>query len=158
MIARRAVLAALLTLVAPGASAQPDPTSELLRLINAQRRQAGLKALAPDPRLQRAAAEQAADLARRDRLDHTNGAGEDLGARLARVGYAWRTAAENIAGGAADAAEVLALWLASDGHRRNLLLPEIETAGIGQLGDGERRVWVLIVAWAAGSGSIAPTR
>lgn len=107
MIARRAVLAALLLLPPLCAQAQPEPPAELLRQVNTQRTQAGLGALGLDPRLERVAAEHAADLARRDRLDHRNGAGEDLGRRLARVGYAWRIAAENVARGGIHAHEVL---------------------------------------------------
>lgn len=158
MIARRAVLAALFGCLASHAQAQSGVEEELLRQINAQRAQAGLGPLALDARLQRVAAQHAVDLARRDRLDHANGAGENLGARLARVGYVWRVAAENVALGSANAAEVVALWLASDGHRRNLLVAEADSAGIAQAGSGERRFWVLIVARAANAGSIAPTR
>jgi uncharacterized protein YkwD len=136
-----------LTVTGAGHAAGPDATAtRLLGAVNALRFAAGVEPLRPDARLACAAGRHAADNARRGALDHTGADGADLAARLARVGYPYRMAAENLALSAGDPEEVVALWRTSPGHHRNLLQPLARMAGIGRTTRDSRQVWVLIVA------------
>ena len=126
----------------PGAAAA---RATALAQINAERRAAGLAALAPSAALQRAAQSQACDNAARDQISHVGADGSDLRTRLARVGYGPRVAAENTYMGGADPAATVGFWMRSAGHRSNILLPAAREAGLG-LADGARRHWVMVAA------------
>ena len=43
----------------------------------------------------------------------------------------WRTIGENIAGGYTTAQDAVAAWMASEGHRANILNADFEEAGVG---------------------------
>jgi uncharacterized protein YkwD len=49
---------------------------------------------------------------------------------LSRYGISYRLYAENIAQGA-DAYRIHAMWMASAGHRANILNPQLNRVGIG---------------------------
>jgi uncharacterized protein YkwD len=106
------------------------------------RRARGLPATAQDARLAALAAAIAADNEVRGRIDHRDGQGRDLAERAAATRVAWRIVAENLAAGAADEDEALALWIASPPHRANLELPAITRHGLGRRG----AYWALLVA------------
>ena len=133
-------------------------TDRVVALVNAHRAAVGLAPVVAQPRLQAAAREQAAVMAANDFLGH-DGPNGALDARLARVGYRFGTAAENVAAGFATPAEVVAGWMASAGHRRNMLNPAVREVGVGYVfvdGDGARvateytSYWALIVAVSRG--------
>ncbi len=88
-------------------------------------------ALAFDERLRCAARNHARDMQQRDFFDHENPDGEQPWDRMERAGYDWQAAGENIAVGQPAPEQVIADWLASDGHCRNLMLPEYEHLGVG---------------------------
>lgn len=117
----------------------------LLRLVNAARAGAGLPALARDPTLSVAAGLHACDLAARGALSHLGRDGADLARRLARQGLNPALAAENIAAGQKSLAEVMSDWMASPGHRANILRPGLTGMGLGLAG-GDRPYWVLVLA------------
>jgi uncharacterized protein YkwD len=141
------VLAVALAPSAGATAAEPGAEAALLAGVNAERGAAGLAPLAPDRRLACAAQAHARDLAGGARFGHTGSDGADLAARLGRVGYAYRTAAENLAAAGADAAEVVELWRDSPGHARNMLSRNARDAGAARFRarDG-RYIWVLVVA------------
>ncbi|MGE0652846.1 MAG: CAP domain-containing protein [Alphaproteobacteria bacterium] len=124
-----------------------EPEAALLAAVNVERAVAGLRPLASERRLACAAEAHARDLAGGARFGHTGSDGGDLAKRLGRVGYAFRTAAENLAAAGASAAEVVALWRASPGHARNMLRRDAHEAGAARARarDG-RYIWVLVVA------------
>ena len=64
-------------------------------------------------------------------LGHTGSDGSSAGDRIDRVGYAWRSFAENAATGQYSPAEVVEGWMNSPGHRANILNPKLEEIGIG---------------------------
>ncbi|MCZ2806414.1 CAP domain-containing protein [Modestobacter sp. VKM Ac-2983] len=68
----------------------------------------------------------------RDSFSHINSEGPDFlaraRARAARIGYA---RAKDIASGQPDAAAVMAAWMASPGHRHNILDCRLVTLGFG---------------------------
>lgn len=125
----------------------PATLATLARRIGETRKAEGLQALMADPRLDRAARHHAEDLARRQSLDHQGSDGTDLAARLIRAGYPYARAGENLAMGSGDPDTILALWLDSPGHRRNLLDAHFTEIGLARAGDADHRaIWVLVLA------------
>ena len=61
---------------------------------------------------------------------HAGKDGSRLPSRIARQGYSYRSAAENIAAGQKSAGEVVTGWLQSSGHRRNILNCGLTETGI----------------------------
>jgi uncharacterized protein YkwD len=117
-----------------------------LQAINEERASKGLAALARDPRLSKAAQSHACDSAARNRMGHEGSDGSTLGDRANRAGYRYREVAENVAQGYPSAASVVQGWMASRGHRRNILMRGAEDAGIGLAvgGTGDLH-WVLVL-------------
>lgn len=121
--------------------------------INAARAAAGLAPLRPHPALVAAATAHAADLIGNGAFDH---AGSDMSLpleRIQRAGLNPRLAAENIAEGQRDAAEVVAGWQGSAGHRENNLHPGHTLIGAAEAVYGRRglvtdghRLWVAVFA------------
>lgn len=71
------------------------------------------------------------DMASRGFFDHVNPEGEDPGIRIARAGYSYFTAGENIAAGQPSPEEAVAGWLDSPGHCVNILSPDFAEIGVG---------------------------
>lgn len=125
-------------------------------LINAERARAGLAPLAFDIDLARAALWKAGHMVVADYFDHFDPPqGRSPGQRARDCGFVGMRTAENIAHGYPIAAEVVAGWMASDGHRANILQPDLTRAGIAasrganghmrwvqQFGDGTARPMV----------------
>jgi uncharacterized protein YkwD len=117
--------------VAPVAQATTLNSSEraLLGAVNEVRTTNGLRPLKLDTTLVRAARDYSATLIRRDVFTH--GA---LGPRLARYGARGPVYGENLAwgkGATATARGIVRGWMASPGHRANLLRPGWTRIGIG---------------------------
>lgn len=121
----------------PGAKPR-DWRADMLRLINAERRKAGAPPLCLNKKLSAAAAAHSADQAARQTLSHVGGDGSNAGTRMDRAGYRWQTWAENVAQGYASVPAVMAGWLASPGHRANLLNPAFRHIGLARAGDAAR--------------------
>ncbi len=122
--------------------------SDILFQVNAARAAHGLPPLHWNARLAEAAAMHAADLQRCGKLAHDGCDGSDLRQRAARAGYAFRRISENLALCPCDAAAVVPLWLASEGHRRNLLDPNVTEMGVDtriDAADLRRQQWVLVM-------------
>lgn len=119
---RRLSSASLFALtLAGGTPAAAGPEDLVLTAVNAARAKAGCGPLEVDPRLAAAATSHARAMADQDFFAHVGKDGSRLSARIARQGYSYRAAAENIAAGQDSAREVVASWLGSAGHRRNIL-------------------------------------
>lgn len=108
----------------------PDLEKEMVKLVNQERKKAGLKPLQVDPRLTTLAEKKAAEMAVKGYLSHkspTYGFPEDM---VTNAGIAWRMCGENLAGNQTleKAHEAL---MNSPGHRANILRPEFTHIGIG---------------------------
>ena len=124
----------------PGADLVPDATNAAkvadatLCLINEQRAAIGAVALSVDGTLSNASTAYAADMVARSFFDHQTPDGVTLDTRLARVGYSYELAGENIAWGEAVLAtpgQIVKAWMHSDGHRTNILGPDFRQVGLG---------------------------
>lgn len=104
---------------------------EMLARVNAERREAGLSLLLPDPRLDAAAQRHAEDMLARSYYSHSSPEGNSPGSRVRESGYAPRLVAENIARGPFTVQEAMDNWMASRDHRGNLLHPGFLHLGVG---------------------------
>jgi uncharacterized protein YkwD len=105
-------------------------TSALVQAINGARSANGLPPLQVDARLASAAQGQSTFLASVGRLDHAGPDGSNVLTRLIRLGFRGHMVGEDLAAGMGPAATVRA-WLASPGHRMNLLEPHFRRLGVG---------------------------
>lgn len=105
----------------------------------------GLPALSPDPKLERAALRQAGYMAGSGRMAHDTGWRRGFAERMKRDGVD-APAAENLAHGRMEISRVFEMWMASSGHRRNMLDPRFGRYGLAYAGakDG-RRYWALVL-------------
>lgn len=117
-------------------------------LINAYRREKGLKPLKLNSELTSAAKEHSRDLAKWDRISHYGSDGSNPWDRVKRAGYKARLAAENVGTGQVTFEEVLKGWKESDGHNKNLLLGDADHMGIALVQDPKtefKSFWTLVV-------------
>jgi uncharacterized protein YkwD len=106
----------------PADPAEPaDVSDPLVKAHNARRSKAGLPPLFPNARLDAAATGHARDMAERLKMSHRGGDGSSPFDRIERQGYRYREAGENVAYGFDDVESVMAGWMKSPGHRRNIL-------------------------------------
>ena len=109
-----------------------DPAFRVVELTNAERARAGLSPLAYHPNLAQAAQAYAAILAQGTCFAHTCGPVPDFATRATNAGYTgWTALAENIAGGQRTPEAVVAAWMASPGHRANILNGAYTEIGVG---------------------------
>ncbi len=107
-------------------------TSRVLDLTNAERANAGLPPLTLSPELQDAAQSYSDVLASSGCFAHTCGPMPDFSSRDEAAGYTdWTSLGENIAFGYATPEDVVAGWMASPGHRANILSPNFTEIGVG---------------------------
>ncbi|MEU8227852.1 CAP domain-containing protein [Kribbella sp. NPDC048915] len=104
---------------------------QVLEYTNQIREQQGCRPLRLDSALVEAAGRHASDMVRRHYMDHTNPEGQGPGDRMAAAGYRGSSWGENIAAGYDSAQKVVAAWMRSDGHRKNILNCRFTTIGIG---------------------------
>jgi uncharacterized protein YkwD len=137
------LLATVLTFQAAVAAAAPQGdagfVARVVELTNAERQEAGLAPLALNPQLGSAAQGYTQVLATTGCFEHTCGPVPDLAERDAQAGYiGWTTIGENIAAGYSTPEAVVAGWMASPGHRANILSSEFTEIGIGLVsGEGK---------------------
>ncbi|WP_313954633.1 CAP domain-containing protein [Frankia sp. EI5c] len=110
--------------------------AEVVERTNAERAAVGCPPLAIDARLSAAAQAHSEDMARRNYFAHTAPDGESPFDRIAAAGYGYSVAAENIAAGQRTPAAVVAAWMASPGHRANIVACELTQIGVGHSSGG----------------------
>jgi uncharacterized protein YkwD len=86
--------------------------------------------LRANPRLDRAAAAHAQEMARHSFMAHEGRDGSEPAERITRAGYRWRSIGENVAAGQTSADEVVRDWLRSPGHCANLMSLRFSEMGI----------------------------
>lgn len=116
---------------ASASSADPGPTDRVLVLVNAEREKAGCAPLTENAKLTKAAQDHSQDMADHKNMSHTGSDGSSMSDRLARVGYTFRSAGENVAYGYSTPESVMDGWMNSAGHRANILNCGFKEIGIG---------------------------
>src|SRR6516165_669554 len=129
----------------PGAELRPTAhdlgrvRDATLCLVNRQRVIRGERPLALNTRLQRTAQGHSRDMARRDYFDHSQGRADTLLRRMRAAGYIFSSRigyeiGENIGWGTlwlATPRAMVAAWMASPGHRANILDPRFHDTAVG---------------------------
>jgi uncharacterized protein YkwD len=124
-----------------------DVQDSVAHAVNHHRALAGLAGLIVDARLTTAAQGHADDMARRQHMAHAGANGTDGGQRLDNAGYPWSTWGENVAAGQATPTDVLTAWLASPGHRANMLHGGVSHIGVAaSTGSNGVVYWTMVVA------------
>jgi uncharacterized protein YkwD len=124
------------------AGAGPDnaaaQTARVLELTNAERARAGLPPLALSTQLTEAAQQYSDVLATDACFAHTCGPVPEMTQRDAQAGYTgWTALGENIAAGYPSPEAVVSGWMASPGHRANILNPDYRELGVGLSSGGK---------------------
>lgn len=108
-------------LIRDQASKPTDVSAQILALVNAERAKEGLAPLAQDEALTKAALVRAGELI--ELYSHDRPDGSTCYTVLREQGISYSSAGENIAYGFPDPESVVAAWMASPGHRANILDP-----------------------------------
>ena len=125
----------------PEATASPSTTdtaapasaavASVLALVNSERGKVGCSALTLNEKLSKAAQDHSADMAAHQNMSHTGSDGSDPGQRITAAGYSWSAYGENVAYGYSTPEQVMAGWMSSPGHKRNILDCGFKEIGVG---------------------------
>ena len=115
----------------PATATNSDFAGQVIALTNRERAAAGCQALTTDVLLTRIALAHSVDMARNNYFAHNTQDGRSPFDRFDAVGYNYSQAAENIAAGQPSPREVMAAWMASPGHRENILDCGLTQIGVG---------------------------
>jgi len=99
-------------------------------LVNKSRAERGLKELAENVELRRAAEAKAADMVKNDYFNHVSPRGVAPWFWMEKSGYDYYYAGENLARGFIDANSVFDAWMRSKTHRANILNANYDEMGV----------------------------
>ena len=142
--------------LAAAGGAFPAEEHEVLELVNEERNEFGLHALAWNDRLADAARSHSLDMATQNYFDHNSKDGREFFDRITAEGYRYETCGENIAYGYGTPAAVMEGWMNSSGHRANILGDRYCDIGIGvadHANSGNRLYWTQDFGREQGVGS-----
>lgn len=120
---------------ASGLNTSVAAEGQVLASLNAQRAQSGLQPLVYNGLLTRAARGHALDQARNGYFSHTGKDGSSSADRAKRAGYNFCLVGENLSIGYSSIQAAMQGWMASKGHRDNILNGKFNDVGIG-IGEG----------------------
>jgi len=123
----------------------PSLERRVWEAINRERRREGAAELAWDEALAAEARRHSARMAEAGFFSHCDPVRGDLAPRLDADGIPWQACAENIAlleGDEDPVAPAVKAWLASPGHRKNLLNRVYTHSGVGVAATGGDRLWI----------------
>jgi uncharacterized protein YkwD len=103
--------------------------AEVFRLVNREREAAGVPPLLYDEKVAEAAVLRASEVGSLPK--HVRPTGAKWNSVFNQQGIEVSIAGENVARGQKDPESVMKDWLASPGHRKNILRPEYEGIGVG---------------------------
>lgn len=126
---------------APIGPIRSGPEAEVVRLVNLERSKAGCPGLRSDSNLATAARAHSADMAANSYFDHSSRDGRSFVDRIQAARYSGSPGGENIAAGASTPALVMAQWMASPGHKANILNCSFKAIGVGVATGGPYRTY-----------------
>lgn len=134
LIVSAKVLAIGLVLLLPAtAELSTITTARILQLTNEERVKNGLNILQENASLSKAAAGKAKDIIDKDYFAHISPTGVTPWFWIQQQGYSYSVAGENLAIDFVQAEGVVDAWMASPGHRENVLQPDYTETGIAVL-------------------------
>jgi len=118
--------------------------ARVIELVNDERARDGKPPVSANAVLTRIAEDYACEMIEGDFFDHVSPiTGSTVGSRALQYGYYFRKVGENLAGGQASPEQVMSEWMASDGHRANILDEDFVDIGVAVRTGGEYRIyWV----------------
>ena len=127
-----ATLFAMVMVASPASAAVSTAQlqGDIAYLTNKQRALHGCKAVKVDARLTVAARNHSTHMARSGKFSHTGAGNSTFAYRIKAASYP-RPLSENIAYGYRTGVEVVKAWMASPGHRANILNCKATTVGVG---------------------------
>lgn len=109
-------------------------TRRVVKLVNDNRQENGLPALAVSPKLTEAAQLKARDMFTKQYFSHRDPRGRRADYLLKKIGYEFTIAGENLSREFYSPEGVTKNWMDSPGHRANIIDPEYKEIGIHALG------------------------
>ena len=110
--------------------------SEVVRLVNVERRKNGLSELTHDWQLSRVARYKSQDMKNLGYFSHTSPTYGSPFNMMKNFGISYKTAGENIAKGYSTPKQVVDAWMNSPGHRANILNSSFTEIGVGYVSSG----------------------
>lgn len=130
----------------PQAGGNASFTDEVINLVNQERAKVNLGALTKNSALTHSAQNYAAYMANENFFSHTGEDGSTFITRNKAAGYSgYRWMGENIAAGQSSPQEVMNGWMASSGHKANILNAKAKEIGVGYATNGGstyKKYWV----------------
>ncbi|MFF4897930.1 CAP domain-containing protein [Streptomyces sp. NPDC001068] len=122
----------------PKPSSTPKPAAtasgavaRVLALVNTERGKVGCPDLTLNTTLSKVAQAHSDDMALHRNMSHSGSDGSSPGDRITTAGYTWSAYGENVAYGYSTPEQVMAGWMASPGHKANILNCAFKEIGIG---------------------------
>lgn len=112
-----------------GYASQID-TAQVIEITNSQRLNAGLGALKLSPALSQAASAKAADMFAHNYWAHVSPQGVEPWSFITDFGYLYQHAGENLARDFGNSKDIVAAWMASPTHKKNLLDARYQDIGV----------------------------
>ena len=109
--------------------------ADVLHLVNAARASKGCQPLKMHSALTAAARGHAKAMSSQNFFGHQSQNGASVGKRASKAGYNWSKVAENSSAGWTTPEKVVSEWMASSGHRKNILTCGFRDAGVAMVYD-----------------------
>lgn len=123
----------------------------IISATNAERKKMGLSELLKDPELSKAAEIKMQDMFQKQYFQHVSPSGDSVSDVVRKVGYEYIVVGENLALGVfAGDSQVVAAWMASPGHKKNILDSRYQEIGLA-VGQGVyqgRKQWLIVQHFA----------
>ncbi|MEU1811406.1 CAP domain-containing protein [Micromonospora aurantiaca (nom. illeg.)] len=116
---------------ATGTTGLSAELQKVVTIVNQERAKAGCKALTVNAKLNLAAQRHSQDQADHKKMDHTGSNGSQPWDRVKAAGYSYSMVGENVAWNYQTPAAVMAGWMNSEGHRKNILNCSYTQIGVG---------------------------
>ncbi len=130
------------TLTTPPDNVNKSMAEQILALVNAERKKAGVDPLTLSTEVSSVAQVKSDDMAKNGYFDHNSPTYGSPFTMLSDFGVTYRTAGENIAKGQQTPEAVMNAWMNSSGHKANILSPNFKQLGVGYSANNGSPVWV----------------
>lgn len=125
--------------------------SGIISSTNFERKKMGLPELMKDPQLSKSAEVKLQDMFQKQYFQHVSPSGDSVSDVVRKTGYEYIVVGENLALGIfAGDAQVVAAWMASPGHKKNILDTRYQEIGLA-VGQGMyqgRKQWLIVQHFA----------
>src|SRR3989344_245548 len=130
LIAIKITTALFIALTPATADLSTITVNRIVQLTNAERKQEGLSELSINSKLAQAAQLKGEDMLAHDYFAHISPTGVTPWFWMAKTGYAYEVAGENLAIDFTEAEDVVAAWMASPSHHDNMLRADYLETGV----------------------------